>query len=169
MRVRLYLLSLASRSMRRGHILNMAARICPVLLSVTSETRKAVKRHIALVTPNSIKEERVQRTLFRWKSDVLKCGDGEEYKRCVDGVKRVGKPCHPTEETPQKGFCRHTPDRGPLRYASLRGQSLPPFCFPRNAEPLPSLVDGSCFRCPAHPAPSVADLPFVKPHLSIGY
>src|SRR5205807_4364157 len=41
---------------------------------------------------------RTRRTLVRWKSDVLKYGDDEVYKRKVDGVKRVGKPCRPTEE-----------------------------------------------------------------------
>ena len=35
----------------------------------------------------------------------MKYGDDEVYKRKVDGVKRVGKPCRPTEETRRERKC----------------------------------------------------------------
>src|ERR1700724_1054920 len=57
--------------------------------------------------PKFQKEHRSRRTLVRWKSDVLKYGDGEVYKRGMDGVKGVGKPCRPTGETRRKRKSDH--------------------------------------------------------------
>ena len=57
--------------------------------------------------PKFHKGYRTRRTLVAWESDVLKYGDDEVYKREVDGVKRVGKPCRPTEETRRQRKCDH--------------------------------------------------------------
>src|SRR5580693_6650959 len=57
--------------------------------------------------PKFYKGHRTRRTLVGWKADVLKYGDNEEYERKVDGVKRVGKPRRPTEETRRKAKFNH--------------------------------------------------------------
>src|ERR1700730_1246337 len=57
--------------------------------------------------PKFHKRRRTRRNFVLWKSDVLKYGDGEVYKRGVDGIKRVGKPCRPTEETRRERKCGH--------------------------------------------------------------
>jgi hypothetical protein len=66
---------IARLSIRGGkHILNMAARTCPVFLPVTSETKKAAKRQMAIVTPNSIKASGLGGILSRGNRPGIEAG-----------------------------------------------------------------------------------------------